>query len=100
MESTFAPVDKAGRIVLPKKIRDELDLSPGDILSISVHGAEVTLRPQKGSPGFVRKGQALVFSVKSQAVLREETVNQIINEERERGVGSIAAGLGSRKRHK
>jgi AbrB family looped-hinge helix DNA binding protein len=40
-------LDRAGRIVLPKGIRDELHLSPGDTLDFSVRGDEVTLRPRR-----------------------------------------------------
>ena len=38
-------LDKAGRIVLPKPLRDELQLSPGDTLDLSVEGEQVMLRP-------------------------------------------------------
>jgi AbrB family looped-hinge helix DNA binding protein len=42
-------LDRAGRIVLPKGVRDELHLSPGDTLDFSVQGDEVTLRPRRSS---------------------------------------------------
>jgi AbrB family looped-hinge helix DNA binding protein len=40
-------LDRAGRIVLPKGVRDELHLSPGDTLDFSVQGDEVTLRARR-----------------------------------------------------
>jgi len=42
-------LDKAGRIVLPKALRDELHLAPGDSLDLSVEGEQVTLRPRRTS---------------------------------------------------
>ena len=42
-------LDRGGRVVLPKKLRDELHLSPGDTLDLTVTGDEVTLRPRRGA---------------------------------------------------
>ena len=42
-------LDRAGRVVLPKTLRDEMRLSPGDILDLTVEGDEVTLRPRRGA---------------------------------------------------
>jgi len=38
----------AGRIVLPKPLRDELHLAPGDALELESSGEEITLRPARG----------------------------------------------------
>lgn len=43
-------IDKAGRVVLPKILRDQLHLSPGDTLDISVEDEQVTLRPRRTEP--------------------------------------------------
>lgn len=45
-------LDKAGRVVIPKSLRDELRLAPGDSLALESDGERVTLRP-------VRSGSAL-----------------------------------------
>jgi AbrB family looped-hinge helix DNA binding protein len=47
METTVT-VDKAGRMVLPKEVRDELQLAPGDTLDLASDGGLVTLRPPRG----------------------------------------------------
>jgi AbrB family looped-hinge helix DNA binding protein len=38
-------IDKAGRLVLPKQLRDELRLAPGDILELLREGDKITLSP-------------------------------------------------------
>ena len=42
-------LDRAGRLVLPKKLRDQLRLAPGDALDVSVQGEQVMLRPVRGA---------------------------------------------------
>jgi AbrB family looped-hinge helix DNA binding protein len=42
-------MDKAGRIVLPKTLRQELRLEPGDTLELERAGAQITLRPVRGT---------------------------------------------------
>ena len=42
-------LDPAGRVVLPKTLRDDLHLSPGDTLDVTVKGDEVTLRPRRAA---------------------------------------------------
>jgi AbrB family looped-hinge helix DNA binding protein len=42
-------IDQAGRIVLPKPIREELQLSPGDALEVDSSEKRVILRPVRGS---------------------------------------------------
>jgi len=81
MSDLLVPIDKAGRVVLPKSVRDELAINPGDLLKVSLHGNEVTLRLKKESPGFVRRGRALVFASGADDLLRRETVETILAEE-------------------
>ncbi len=38
-------IDKAGRIVIPKPLRETLGLGPGDSLVAESSGQEITLRP-------------------------------------------------------
>jgi AbrB family looped-hinge helix DNA binding protein len=42
-------IDKAGRIVLPKPLRDRLQLAPGDTLQLEAEGDRITLRPVRQS---------------------------------------------------
>lgn len=42
-------IDRAGRIVLPKQLRDDLRIEPGDALELEAKGDRVTLRPLRGA---------------------------------------------------
>jgi AbrB family looped-hinge helix DNA binding protein len=43
--ATKLTLDKAGRVVLPKPLRDRLQLAPGDVLNLESDGERITLRP-------------------------------------------------------
>jgi AbrB family looped-hinge helix DNA binding protein len=44
-ETAKLTLDKAGRIVFPKPLRDRLQLAPGDTLHLESEGDRITLRP-------------------------------------------------------
>jgi AbrB family looped-hinge helix DNA binding protein len=54
-------LDRAGRVVLPKTLRDELHLSAGDTLDLTVKGDEVTLRPRRGATPLQKERGIWVF---------------------------------------
>jgi len=80
MKDVFVPMDQAGRIVLPKSVRQELALQPGALLKLSIQGTGVMLTPGSSKAGFKRKGKALVFSTLNDAGLKTETVNDVLAE--------------------
>lgn len=94
----LVPIDKAGRLVLPKEVREELAIQPGDVLKVSIRTNEVTLRPDKEPSGFVRKGRALVFSSGGPNLLANETVNSLLSAHREATTNNISKRL-TRKKH-
>ncbi len=96
MKETLVPIDQAGRIVLPKQVRQELAIKPGDTFKVSIRGIAVTLTPNKESAGFVRKGKALVFSTPGEETLSEETVQEILDSGREERHSRIVEGLRGR----
>jgi AbrB family looped-hinge helix DNA binding protein len=98
MKEMLVPIDKAGRVVLPKDVRDELAIHPGDLLKISVHGDQVTLRPDRARAGFVKQGHGLVFSTGETGLLENETVEAVRHQERDRLSAGIGKGLPQSKR--
>ncbi len=54
-------VDKAGRIVLPKALRDKLHLAPGDSLDLTVEGEQVRLHPRRITPPLQKERGVWVF---------------------------------------
>jgi AbrB family looped-hinge helix DNA binding protein len=75
-------MDEAGRIVLPKEVRRELGIKPGDTFKVSIKGAAVTLTLVKETIGFVRKGKALVFATAGNERLSDKTAQEILESAR------------------
>jgi AbrB family looped-hinge helix DNA binding protein len=42
-------LDKAGRVTIPKSLRKELNLAPGDALQLHTVGERITLRPVRAA---------------------------------------------------
>ncbi len=55
-------IDKAGRVVLPKPVRDDLQLAPGDALDLESTGDSITLRPCRGHAPLRKKRGVWVLS--------------------------------------
>ncbi len=56
--TTKVTLDKSGRVVLPKALRDELGLAAGDTLELESRGEQITLRPVRGGVS-LRKERAI-----------------------------------------
>src|ERR1700722_15198671 len=83
--STIVEIDKAGRIVVPKKLRDALHLTPGTRLRIERSGEWLMLMPSApGAQLVIENGTPLIFPADSTnaTVLTNEMVNQLIAEGR------------------
>jgi AbrB family looped-hinge helix DNA binding protein len=59
METTL---DKFGRIVIPKEIRDDFNLKPGSQIRIEESEQAIILKPVPGEPNLHWKDGVLVFS--------------------------------------
>ena len=62
METTL---DRFGRIVIPKKIREDFHLQVGSPIRIEEGEGEIVLKPVEGEPSLVTKDGVLVFSGKT-----------------------------------
>jgi len=78
---TTLTIDKAGRIVLPKPVRDELQLSPGDSLELESSEERITLRPARGNGRIYKKQGVWVFD--SGEALDADVVNGTLRQVRE-----------------
>ncbi len=76
-------LDKAGRIVVPKHIRDELQLGPGDALELETSDDRITLRPLRNNGALSKKHGVWVYHTGEP--LSEATVQETLrNVRRER----------------
>lgn len=83
-------MDGAGRIVLPKRVREALSLGPGDTLEIAVHEEEITLRPRRNSPPLRKKQGIWVFGGHARFGEGEtEELQRKLREERDRHVSGV-----------
>lgn len=57
-----ATVDKFGRIVIPKRMRDDLGIKAGTVVLLEEKGQEVILRPQPVEPELISIDGVLVYS--------------------------------------
>ena len=78
-------LDKAGRVVLPKPLRDELELSAGDTLELETRGEQITLRPVRGTAPLRKERGIWVYRTGRPltAATTDQTLGQI-REERDR----------------
>jgi AbrB family looped-hinge helix DNA binding protein len=77
-------IDKAGRVVIPKPLREELHLEPGDTLEMESTGEQITLRPARGTGPLTKEHGVWVFHA-GQPLLASATdeMLQQIREERD-----------------
>ena len=59
--STRLIIDKAGRVVIPKPLREELHLEAGDALEMETTGEQITLRPVRGTGPLTKEHGVWVF---------------------------------------
>jgi AbrB family looped-hinge helix DNA binding protein len=59
METTL---DRFGRIVIPKRVREDLNLRTGSVLKIEERDDQIVLSLRREEPDLVREGGVLVFT--------------------------------------
>ena len=83
-------IDSAGRVVLPKKVRERLRLHGGDTLSLEVNGDTIQLQPQQAKTQLKRVNGVLVLV--SELALTEG--RDIVAEAREERIEEIVRSVG------
>jgi AbrB family looped-hinge helix DNA binding protein len=84
METTL---DRFGRIVIPKKVRDDLGLSPGSVLKLEERDEEIVLKPVVERSSLLLKDGILVFTGEVEGDL--ETALRRDRDERSRKLTSL-----------
>ncbi len=80
--TTILTLDKAGRVVLPKPLRDELELAAGDTLELESRGEQIMLRPVRGSAPLQKERGIWVYRTGRPltAATTDQTLRQIREE--------------------
>jgi AbrB family looped-hinge helix DNA binding protein len=78
--STKLTLDKAGRVVLPKSLRDQMQLGPGDTLQVESEGERITLRPVR--PRATLKKECGIWVYQGDST--ETSIPDLIDREREK----------------
>jgi AbrB family looped-hinge helix DNA binding protein len=74
--NTRLTLDRAGRIVIPKTLRDELRLQAGDALDLVCEGEQITLRPVRGTSPLTKERGVWVF--RTGQPLSVETTDDVV----------------------
>ena len=78
--NTTITLDKAGRVVLPKPMRDRMQLGPGDRLYVENEGERITLRPVRPEPVLKKEYGVWVY----QGEPTRASIPDLIDREREK----------------
>lgn len=82
--STRVTIDKAGRVVIPKPLREKLHLEPGDSLELESAGEQITLRLVRGTGPLTKEHGVWVFhSGQPLSASVTDDMLQMIREERD-----------------
>ena len=78
--TTRLTLDRAGRLMIPKSLRQELHLGPGDTLQLESEGDQITIRPFR--PEALLKKEQGVWVYQGEAT--HASIPDLIDRERER----------------
>jgi AbrB family looped-hinge helix DNA binding protein len=81
-------IDQAGRVVLPKPVRDQLQLEPGESLEMESYEDHIVLRPIRGNAPIRKKRGIWVF--RSGTPLAASQVDDAIREVREERADEVS----------
>jgi AbrB family looped-hinge helix DNA binding protein len=78
-------LDQAGRIAVPKPLRDSLGLQAGDKLSIASDGERITLRPVRPQATLEKERGIWVY----QGAPSDQCISDLIDRERDKRIRKI-----------
>ncbi len=80
-------IDRAGRLVVPKRIREEAGISPGSELTIRVADGRIEIEPAPLEVRLVKRGRLTVAVPRKRvSPLTDETVGRTLDQLRRRGI--------------
>ena len=78
--TTTLTLDRAGRVLIPKTLRQEWKLGPGDTLQLDSEGEQITLRPMRPKALLKKEHGVWVY----QGELTGASIPGLIDREREK----------------
>jgi AbrB family looped-hinge helix DNA binding protein len=87
--NTTVTIDRAGRIIVPKALRDALQLEAGDTLELESQGEQLTLRPVRSGSALRKEHGVWVFR-RGGAPINAEATNAVLDDVR--GAGGRQGG--------
>lgn len=97
--NTTITVDKAGRVVLPKPLRDAFQLVAGDSLTLESSEDRIVLRPLRPAATMRQKDGIWVF--RTGHAISNESVNESLRQVRDERSRDAAGGeAAARQEHK
>lgn len=79
-------IDRAGRVVIPKPIREAAGLKPGSPLKIEYRDGRVEIEHKSPKVRLVKKGNVLVASIPGARKVSVEETNEWIRKARDREI--------------
>ncbi len=73
-------LDKAGRVVIPKSLREHMHLAAGDTLQLEQEGERITLRPVRAQATLKKEYGVWVY----QGERTDVSIPEVIDREREK----------------
>ncbi|HUP64040.1 MAG TPA: AbrB/MazE/SpoVT family DNA-binding domain-containing protein [Thermoanaerobaculia bacterium] len=79
-----ATIDKAGRVVIPREVREKAGFGPGTELEVVLEGYSVRLSRKAAGPRIEKRGKRLVARSTAKSESRPEVdLEALVREERE-----------------
>ncbi len=83
--TTTIKLDQAGRVSLPKGLREELQLGPGDTFELQSHGDQITLLPIR--PKALLKKERGVWVYQGEATA--QSIPDLLDQQREKRIREL-----------
>jgi AbrB family looped-hinge helix DNA binding protein len=83
--ATKISIDKAGRVVLPKSLREKMRVEAGDDLLVETEGDRITLRPIRQEAPLVKEFGIWVY----QGEPSDSSIPDLIDAEREKRIREL-----------